>query len=152
MIQAIIFDWGRTLFDRDNDRLFPETKALIRDLAARYTLSIVSLAPSELINARRRIVTDEGLDQFFSSIEFVDAAEEGAKDCAYERTLTLLKVDPSNVAIVDDRMLRGIAWGNKNGCMTIWLRKGKFSSELPTKETGQPTYTIMALDELLEIL
>lgn len=152
MTKAIIFDWGRTLFDRDNDGLFPETKALVRDLSERYTLAIVSLAPKELIETRRQVVTDESLEQYFASIEFVDAKEDGAKDRAYERTLKHLTVQSSEVAIVDDRMVRGIAWGNRHGCTTIWFCNGRFSNEKPTDETGQPSYTITSLDDLKGIL
>ena len=148
MTKLIIFDWGRTLFDNDNNMLFPETKELVAHLAKNYTLAIVSLAKDGDFERRWRVIRNENLEPHFASILFT----AGDKDALYAETLTELAVAPQDTTIVDDRTLRGIAWGNKNGARTIWVKKGKFADELPNETTGEPTHTIRRLDELYSIL
>lgn len=48
------------------------------------------------------------------------------------------------------RVVRGIKIGNKLGCITCWIQKGKYSHELPNKETGKPTYKINSVEELVK--
>lgn len=67
-------------------------------------------------------------------------------------TLARLGLKVEDVAIVDDRVKRGITWGNQHGAITIWLRKGKFMLELPDDDSGKPTHTINDLTELCSIL
>lgn len=45
-------------------------------------------------------------------------------------------------AVVDDRIVRDIAWGNRSGATTVWFQNGEFANELPTPETGNPTHLI----------
>lgn len=59
---------------------------------------------------------------------------------------------PSEVLIVDDRMVRGVKYGNKHGHPTVWMQGGNFPNELPNSDTGQPSHSIYELRELLSIL
>ncbi len=150
-IEALIFDYGRTLYDPGNITLFPDAGATIAALASKYRLAIVSLVSGddheERTAARIAMLQHHQLDTYFSAILFGPANKERL----YQQTLERLSLPASQVAIVDDRMIRGIAWGNKQGATTVWFRNGKFRDELPTVETGQPTYTIHHLTELLDI-
>lgn len=74
------------------------------------------------------------------------------KDEMYERALIDLNILPKNVVVVDDRMIRGIAWGNHRGATTIWLQKGKFADELPTAETGEPAFIVRDILEVINLL
>lgn len=148
MIRLIIFDWGRTLYDNKGGRLFPETIDLLQNLSKKYKLAIVSLVTDGDFEKRRKILRENNLNQYFSSILFTQTD----KDELYDRTLSNLNVEPRNVVIVDDRVIRGVKWGNKRGTKTIWLKNGKFSDDLPTEETGQPTNTITNLKDLQKIL
>ena len=47
-IKAVIFDYGRTLYDRENDRFFPEVRELLEYLHPKYKLAIVSIAKENL--------------------------------------------------------------------------------------------------------
>lgn len=59
---------------------------------------------------------------------------------------------PNKTAVVDDRTVRGVQIGNKLGCITFWVCAGKYAHEKPNQETGQPTYIITSVEELLELL
>ena len=54
--------------------------------------------------------------------------------------------------MVGDRAYREIKFGNKLGCKTYWINKGKWADQLPNEETGQPDYVISSVEDLLELL
>ncbi|MDD5050524.1 MAG: HAD hydrolase-like protein [Candidatus Pacebacteria bacterium] len=145
----IIFDWGRTLYDAENADLFPDTIEILEYLKNKYRLAIVSLAKKDGdIERRKAIVKEKDLEKYFEYIAFTDED----KDALYEKTVHQFKMKPEKTVIIDDRMFRGIQWGNKFGATTIWLQKGKFENELANEETGLPTFTIKNLKELRTIL
>lgn len=151
MIKAIIFDWGRTLYDSEQGSFFSAVPALLAELSQRYTLAIVSLVSGDYAlraNERRAALSDANLSAHFAAIQFVPTD----KDRAYQETLMRLKVSAIEMAIVDDRVKRGIAWGNQHGATTIWLKRGRFSGALPNAITGMPTYTINAIEEVGTLL
>ena len=150
MIEAIIFDWGRTLYDSEREALFPEVPGLLPHLARSYRLAIVSLVSSDYERRaaeRRAALRAMGLEPYFAAVRFVAAD----KDRAYTETLAELGVGPAAVAIVDDRARRGIAWGNRHGATTVWLRRGRFADEIPDADTGAPTHTIGAIGALATV-
>lgn len=151
MIKAIIFDWGRTLYDSEAGTLFPDIHALLSALSRRYTLAIVSLVTGDYaarVAERREILRRADLDRFFSLLLFVPTN----KDAAYAEALAALDIQAGEVAIVDDRARRGIAWGNRHGATTIWLRRGRFADELPDAEAGEPDHTVAEIGELGPLL
>lgn len=151
MIKAIIFDWGRTLYDNERGALAAGVPGLLMTLGQRYTLAIVSLVSGDYERRtaeRRAVLRATALEPLFAAVRFVPAD----KDRAYVDTLAELGVQESEVAIVDDRARRGIAWGNRHGALTIWLRRGRFAAELPDAETGIPSHTIADLSELARLL
>ena len=145
-IKNIIFDWGRTLYDPDNERLFDGVKEMLPEMAGKYKLYIVSLASKgeEEIVKRRKMIKDFGIEQYFQDIFF--APED--KDSLYDGLVAKYTLNLAETAVVDDRIIRGIAWGNRTGVMTVWFQNGKFSSELPTLETGEPTHHITEFTQL----
>ena len=147
MKKLIIFDWGRTLYNPETEKLFPDTIKILEYLSNKYTLAIVALATAgrEKIQERLQIIKENNLGKYFTSILF-DIKD---KDSMYEKTLKDLEVDPKDVIIVDDRIIRGIKWGNKNGTITVWFQNGKFKNEPPDEDTGEPTYIIHSLLDLL---
>jgi FMN phosphatase YigB (HAD superfamily) len=148
-IKNIIFDWGRTLYDPDAEQLFPGVQAMLPELGKKYSLYIVSLASKgegEILK-RRKMIKDFGIESYFQDIFF--APED--KDSLYEGLVAKYELDLSETVVVDDRIIRGIAWGNLSGATTVWFQNGKFASELPTAETGEPTHRITAFTELQEI-
>ena len=106
MIEAVIFDWGRTLYDSDNGVMFPETGRVVRYLARQYRLAIVSLVTASdyqtCVAERLALLHDEGLAPYFSVVLFAP----DNKEQLYERALARLRLAPETVAVVDDRMCR----------------------------------------------
>lgn len=143
-IKAIIFDWGRTLYDNDNKSLFSGVEELLGSLSQKYTLALVSLVGEGTIEERQEAIQRLGVDKYFVSIMLTYTD----KDRLYDETLEKISLQPHEIGIVDDRVVRGIRWGNAHGCLTVWVRKGMFSNELPNNETGQPTYTVTDIREI----
>jgi FMN phosphatase YigB (HAD superfamily) len=152
MIRAILFDWGRTLYDSERGALFPEVAGVASRLARRHRLAIVSLLTAADYEARLaeryRVLRVADLERHFAPILFAPRD----KDALYRRALAELGLRAEEVAVVDDRAVRGIRWGNHHGATTIWLRGGAFAGEAPDAETGAPTHTIGSLGELEEAL
>jgi FMN phosphatase YigB (HAD superfamily) len=151
-IKAIIFDWGRTLFDSDAKKEFPESEEVLKYCKAKgyklATLSLVTEHANAGLEERKNQVEKSPLRELFDLAMVTDTN----KDELFEEIVSTFKVPANKIAIIDDRVIRGIKWGNRNGSVTIWLQKGKFSSEMPNDETGQPKYIIRELKELLQIL
>jgi FMN phosphatase YigB (HAD superfamily) len=147
VIRAIIFDWGRTLYDSESQALFPQTEKVLKILSKQYILAIVSLASDGNIERRQQVLQAYDIKKYFTAIYFA----QKDKDPLYTMALSTLALSPQEVAIVDDRMIRGIRWGNIHGAMTIWVKQGKFMYEEPNDETGMPTYTIRNLEEICSL-
>jgi len=150
-MKAVIFDWGRTLYNPEEGALFSDTKSVLEYLKLKnYILAIVALATAgqSKITERMSIIEKENLALYFVSIKF----DIENKDKMYEETLFELGLKHEDVFIVDDRVMRGITWGNKNGCKTIWVQNGKFANELPDEYSRSPSYTITSIIQLQDIL
>ncbi len=148
--KMVVFDYGRTLYDRETDRFFPDAVPVIRALAKKYRLSIVSVSRVEEEKGRIKALRENGLIDHFEEIIFTASGEE--KSQKYNELLQSAGLAANEVVVVDDYIIRGIAWGNKSGATTIWFQNGKFAKLNPDGETGQPDYTIHSLSELIEIL
>ena len=148
LTKVIIFDYGRTLYDPENSRLFPRVKSVLHQLSQRYQLAIASLVTNGDVENRWEVLRETNIMQYFASVLF----SQTNKDALYASTIQKLHVTPAEVAIVDDRTAKAIRWGNRHGAITIWFRNGKFSQELPDAETGQPSFIIHRFDDLLSIL
>jgi hypothetical protein len=142
---VIIFDWGGTLWDQQVGQLYPETFTTVSILALRHRLHLVSSIRSVPCVERLAEIYSTGLADYFNSIRVV--AED--KDAAFDASLGLCA--PSNVAVVDDHVFRGIRWGNRRGIATIWMRQGLRRDVTPTSTTGQPTIIINKITELLRL-
>ena len=152
MIKAVIFDYGRTLHDPDTDDFFPEAREVLEHCKRRgYKLAIVSyvdLKKGTTPESRTKKLHDAGLAGYFDLLSFATGGPDD-KDRLYGEAVIFFKLSPEEVAIVDDYSIRGIAWGNKHGATTIWLRRGKFSDILPTT---QPQHTVYSLKEVTSLL
>ena len=132
--------------DRELKNLFLEN-ITPAELSKKYTLALVSLAKIDSPQVRRKTIEESGIAEYFQII--LVGGED--KNQMYEQVFSELNVTPQKIALVDDRTVKGIAWGNKKGAVTIWLKNGKFSEELPDEQTGQPTHTVTTIAELEKI-
>ena len=145
MIEGIIFDWIGVLYQRGKGVL-PEASKILQSLKRRHVLGLVTQAQNYV--ERNAELERSNLHSLFKAV-FIDP--EKNQDL-YRRCIQGLGLTPEKVAIVDDRMVRGIKIGNQLGCTTFWLQKGEYAHELPNTETGDPTYRIHSLDDLLDEL
>lgn len=152
MIKAVIFDWGRTLYDSVKKVEFPEAKEVLEFCKARgWRLAVVSLVSSvsnATLEERRVQIEQSPLRAYFEMARVTDTD----KDALYEQVVRHFGLPGEEILIVDDRVIRGIRYGNEHGHPTVWLKKGKFESELPNEATGMPTYMISELAGLQKIL
>ncbi len=152
VIKAIIFDWGRTLYDSDAKKEFLDAEEVLKycqDHA--YRLAVVSLTSqhsNSTLDERGLQIEKSFLRKYFEVALVTDAD----KDKLFDEIVKKFGLPREQVVIVDDRIVRGIRYGTRHGHPTVWLQKGKFAQELPNLETGQPTHTIHELGELLEII
>ena len=148
--EMIIFDYGRTLYDRETDDFFPDAISVVKTLAEKYRLSIVSVSPADEEEARIEALREQGILDHFEEIVFTESGDAKSKE--YEALLRKVDLKAHEVVVVDDYIIRGIAWGNAAGATTVWFQNGKFADLTPNDETGTSDFTIHSLSELLKIL
>lgn len=153
-IKAIIFDWARTLYDRDQGGEFSKADDVLQYCQQKnYRLALVSLltqknSPGATLEMRRIEIENSPLRKYFEIVRVTDTD----KDALFEQVVKHFGLPYEDILVVDDRTVRGIKWANQKGCQSVWIKKGRFANELPSAETGQPTYTIHKLNELPVIL
>ncbi len=147
MIKGVIFDWGRTIWDTDHKRPFPETKAVLEYCVKKYTLAIVSIAGDGNIEQRYAWLDQYDLRKYFQFALF----HPTDKDVLYRIAFGNLQIPPNDITVVDDRVQR-MTIPIRAGCTTLWLHKGKFAHELPDPLIGYPTHEITALSDVIKIL
>ena len=147
MIKAVVFDYGRTLLDRETNKFFPEAFKLLADLKQKgYKLGLVSKTKNTPDRAEE--IVETGLaDNFDAVITTYVKKEENFRELAGD-----LDIKPSEMLIVGDRIRGEIVIGNKIGSKTVWLKKGLFAKQPPRNNQEKPTYTINELAELSLIL
>lgn len=151
-IKAIIFDWGRTLFDSETKKEFEDSEAVLSFCAKKgLSLAVASLVSEHALvdlDGRKKQIESSPLRKYFSFTSVTD----GNKDDILDEIVSKLGFERKEIMIVDDRVIRGIKYGNLREHPTVWLKKGKFANELPNNETGTPSFIISHLSELVEIL
>ncbi len=144
MIEAVIFDYGRTLYDPVAGRLFPEADKVLNNLVNRQIrLGLVTIAVDTQL--RRQELTRFGIEELFSSIDVVDLRKR--KD--FTVTLEALKTNPQQCVVIGDSLKREITEGNRIGAVTIWTRQRLFSSRQPRNDLERPKAVIDSLGELI---
>ena len=145
-IESIIFDWVGTLYQFNGKGLFPYSESVLKKLQKKYKLAVISKVVSNDLETRM-IQINEIAHYFKVRIVGLDKTQSDFVRCLKE-----LKTEPENTLVVDDRTIRGIKIGNQLGCKTAWITQGKYANEIPNEETGEPTYKINTIEDLLEIL
>ena len=149
MIRMIVFDYGRTLYDRETDQLFPDAVFVVKQLSRKYKLSIVSYSTKENEAERIDVLKINGILRCFDVIRFTNDVDKKSQE--YNNILQEFNLKAHEVAVVDDYVIRGIAWGNQAGATTVWYQNGKFANVMPDEKTGQPNFIIHSLSELTDI-
>lgn len=145
MQKIIIFDFMRTLYDPDAEKIVPGALELLQSLRdAGYILVLLSTE----IGNKADPIAQAGIAPFFEKI--ILTRNKTTKDFAKIQTQT--PHDPQESYVVGDRVRGEIKIGNICGYQTIWLKKGKFASQKPRTTLETPRFTITALPQLQQIL
>lgn len=147
MKRIIIFDFNRTIYNPEIEKLAKDTKMVLAALVRRnFMLYLISR--TGVSNSRKKLIDQLSIKRFFSRI--ILTGEKNLKDF---RKLTRQKnIDFSRSFVIGDRIRQEITFGNILGLQTVWLQTGKFSNELPRNNKEQPKYTIQALKDILKIV
>ena len=145
MIKAIIFDWNRTLWDKENGALFAETKDILEHYKQKTRLALASNLEGGNREEKLDLISKHNLSHYFDLAEF----QEEKKDQIFEKIIQHWGLKPEEVAIVDDKAKKIVSFGRRTGATTIWLKKGKYAGELPDDD---PDHVIYSLAELKRIV
>ena len=144
MIEAIIFDWKRTLYDPDNKTLIDGTKEILEMLQdKKIPLTLIGKGNVEMHAEVERL----GVKKYFANIVFQDGAKEDSLFKPY-----VSKDNPKVTLVIGDRIRSELAVGKSLGATTLWVRQGKFSVEEPENENQKPDYVVTTLAEAKELL
>ena len=155
-IKAIIFDWEGTLVQDDVAR--DETEEVLKYCRTKgYKLAVVSAATDS--EKRQEIFQNSPLAKYFQVMLATDVTATQTRDSKFTGKDEIMKqvvkrfnLPPQEILIVDDRIVRGVKYGNLHNHPTVWMRGGWFPDELPNSDTGQPTHTIQEFKELMKIV
>ena len=107
-IKAIIFDWGRVLFDSETKKDFSEAEDVVmfcKNRGLRLAVaSLVSASSNANLKERKNQIESSNLRKFF---EFVRVTE-GDKDLIFDEIVEKLGLPREEILIVDDRTLKSI--------------------------------------------
>ena len=142
MQKNIIFDFKSTLYNPEQERLMAQTKKILTQLKnKKYSLVLISMDTPDI----KKIINSLGITQFFNQIVITNKKTE-------KLLKKFIKKEPIENYIVGDRIKKEITIGNQLNYTTIWLKKGKFSNELPSNNIEKPDYIINELIEILKII
>ncbi|MDP2874053.1 MAG: HAD hydrolase-like protein [bacterium] len=148
--KVVIFDWLRTLYNPERQKLMPGALRLCRKLATRgVTLGIVSRGEPRPtgVPERKRQIRESAVAKYCSTL----SVEKQKSPRQFRR---ILKKFPAGTTtfVVGDRIKEEIKMGNLLGLTTIWLKKGKFRKEVPTSACERPDFVIKNLAEAWPII
>lgn len=136
---VIIFDWKRTLYDPDKKSLMDGAVNLLSSLQKKnISLILIGKGGEDMYSEVQRL----DVKKFFCKIVF----EEGSKDLSIYKLY--VSENPKETVFVGDRIRSELAVGNKLGCVTIWLKQGKFAEEGPVDDSQKPAYIVTTIEEL----
>lgn len=144
MFNKVIFDWKRTLYDPDERVLIDGAIDLLETL-------INKNIPLVLIGKGGKDMNEEvsrlGVKKYFKEILFA----QGDKDPEVFKA-HISKKDPKKTVLIGDRVKSELMIGIELGVTTIWIKQGKFASELPETKDQEPDYTVSSLRDCLNLL
>ncbi len=136
----IIFDYNRTIFDPDTQKLFFGVFDLLKELSDDHQLFVIGKKEA----GREKMLDNLGIINFFDKVIFVD-------DKSVE-VFQEVGGTEERVIVVGDRIYEEITVGNKLNYITVWVKQGKFSDQHPGNEEQEPKHVITDIRELKEII
>lgn len=143
MIDIIIFDWKRTLYDPDAKSLVDGAFKLLEYVKSEnIPVILVGKGGEDMQQEVDRLK----VNRYFQKIIFA----KGEKDPDVFKAF--ISDNPSKTVLIGDRVRSELEIGNKLGATTIWVKQGKFATEKPENKNQEPEYTVGSLTECLKLL
>ena len=142
-MEAFIFDFNRTLYDPETGMFVPGAVKSLEDLKKSGALLFLI---GKGTNERSKLINELGLHRYFD--EIIVKEEKDLADFKYLQ----IKYPDADFFVIGDRVKKEIRFGNVCGFKTIWLKRGKFASELPENDEEKPWKIIAEFDELMGVL
>jgi len=147
MSKGIIFDFNRTIYDPDTNRLTEGAMDLLDCLHKKgYNLSLIS---KKTRPDRREQISRLGLDKYFHLILVI---EGGKTEQDFQKCIKEMALSSEDVTVVGDRVKSEIYIGNKLGMTTVWFRSGKFMHSSPENKLQEPDHIITELAETIKYI
>ena len=145
--------WEQDYWDivKENTRLFPETMAVLKKLAARYKLGMITNTQGQLNNGSHRISLYPDLEKFFEVI--VVAGENWLPPkpdpAPFMVCLEKLGIAAAEAAFVGDDWRIDICGARDAGLQPVWLKHHAVSRRWPDVKPDVPV--IRRLEPLLDL-
>lgn len=145
MIESMIFDWKRTLYDPEERKLTEGAMSVLSKLREKELK--LYLVGKDTVGDMPTEVERLDVRRYFNATHFVDNSKND------EDIARFLNLDhPERTIVVGDRVRSEIEIGNRLGALTIQVVQGKFADESPEIDTQEPTYKIKCLSNLMAII
>ncbi len=136
----IIFDYNRTIFNPDTGTLYEGVLDVLTQLSKQHVVSLVT----RLEPGRQDVFGSLGIAHFFKHIIFVPKKTI--------ETFAQIIDGPTRTIVVGDRLQDEIQIALSLGCVSVWIKQGRFSDDDVHNKDIQPRYTICDIRELLEVI
>lgn len=144
MVNLVIFDWKRTLYDPDRKNLVEGAVDLLESIKSKnIPMILIGKGGEDMQQEVDRLE----VRKYFKYIIFA----EGEKDPQVFKDY-ISEDEPKDTILIGDRVRSELAIGNGLGVTTIWVKQGKFATELPENRNQEPAYTVDNLAECLNII
>jgi putative hydrolase of the HAD superfamily len=142
-------DYWQTVKSRT--RLFPETKAVLEQLASEYRLALITNTQGQDAAEKHRLTLFPELKSFFEVIIVAGEADVPPKPHREPFLLCLAKMDiaPAEAIYVGDDWRIDICGAKVVGIRPVWLKHHSVSRKWPVVETSVPVIT--SLEQLLDL-
>ena len=140
MIERIIFDWKRTLYDPDQATLLPGAQEVLETLDRRgFDMYLIGRGESDMEDA----IDNLGVRGLFRAVHFVPEKS----DELFKRYISWS--NPEATLAVGDRAQKEVAFAKSVGAKAVWLQAGMFQDELPLPDIPPPDEVINDIRDLL---
>ena len=144
MKKAVIFDFKRTIYDPELDKLLPGIKGVLKQLKKRgYSLFLISHG-----SYPKALIRKFELGPYFDEILITE--NKSSED--FKKIISNNEIDTEISFVIGDRVRGEIKIGNSLGITTIWLRRGLFAEEFPLEPIEEPDFTIRSFREILDCI
>ena len=138
MIKNIIIDFKRTIYDPENDCLLENAVDALKIFKGKgFHVRLIGKGQREEM---LQIIERLGILPFFNEIDI-----DNDKEQFFEQV-----PNPDTWLVIGDRARQEILFGGRLGMKTMWLKKGKFSDELPEANQKLLDYIVSSWREIIE--